>query len=266
LTQSEEPSSIGLSTTHDEIAPLNLSVSVVSHGQAALVSQLLEDLAAIGSSDFEVILTINVPEPLELRVENYPFPLRIVRNTHRKGFGANHNAAFAIAQGRFFAVLNPDIRIRIDPFPALCAAAAEPGVGVAAPLVLSPRGDIEDNARRFPTLVSLARKLMLGSHGPDYPIASARVSPDWVAGMFMVFVREAFASVSGFDERYFLYYEDVDLCWRLRRSGHDVRLLPPVRVVHEARRASHRDVGHMRLHLRSMLRFLLTTRFGLMRP
>ena len=239
------------------ILPVNLSISVVSHGQAALVSQLLNDIAAIGCHDLEVILTINVPEPLDLVAAAFPFPLRIVHNLHRKGFGANHNAAFAIARGRFFAVLNPDIRMRVDPFPALCTAAAEPGIGAAAPLVLSPNATVEDNARRFPTLASLARKSMFGSHGPDYPMAGSRVTPDWVAGMFVVFAEAAFASVSGFDERYFLYYEDVDLCWRLRRAGYGIVLLPAVQVIHDARRDSHRRLGHLRHHLASMARFLV---------
>jgi N-acetylglucosaminyl-diphospho-decaprenol L-rhamnosyltransferase len=235
---------------------MNLSVSVVSHGQASLVSPLLEDLAALGSPDFEVILTSNIPEPLEALTRPYPFELRVVRNTRRKGFGANHNAAFAVARGSFFAVLNPDIRLRDDPCPALCSAAAEPGVGVAAPLVLSPAGSIEDSARRFPTPASLAVKLFTGSQSPDYRVATARIAPDWVAGMFMVFGREPYAAVSGFDESYFLYYEDVDVCWRLGRAGYAVALLPEVQVVHDARRDSRHRLGRMRHHLAGMARFL----------
>lgn len=241
---------------------MNVSVSVVSHNQASLVSLLLEDLAAIDPPVLEVILTSNIPEPLEPLERNYPFELRIVRNTRRKGFGANHNAAFAIARGSCFAVLNPDIRLRDDPFPALCSAAAEPGIGVAAPLVLSPAGSVEDSARRFPTPASLGRKLLTGSQGPDYRIAGARIAPDWVAGMFMVFGREPYAAVSGFDESYFLYYEDVDLCWRLRRAGYEVALLPAVHVVHDARRESHRRLGRMRHHLIGMARFLTRRAFS----
>ena len=235
---------------------MRLSLSVVSHGQAGLVALLLDDLAAtVDPRDMEVILTVNVPEPLDLSGRPYPFAFRVVRNVRRRGFGANHNAAFALARGRFFAVVNPDIRLHGDPFPALCHAAAEPSVGAAAPLVLSPSGAVEDSARRFPTPASLMRKLLLGSHGPDYPIAGPRVAPDWVAGMFMVFSRDAYAAVSGFDERYFLYYEDVDLCWRLRRAGYNVVMLPSVRVVHDARRDSHRRLGHLRHHLAGMTRF-----------
>jgi hypothetical protein len=90
----------------------------------------------------------------------------------------------------------------------------------------------------------------------DYEMSTAPMSPDWVAGMFMLFRREVFAEMSGFDERYFLYYEDVDLCRRLRRRGYDVRLVPTVTAVHDARRESRRSLRHLRWHLASMARFL----------
>ncbi|MBX9963564.1 MAG: glycosyltransferase family 2 protein [Burkholderiales bacterium] len=245
---------------------MSVSVSIVSHGHAALVLQLLDDLAALGSTGLDVILTINVPEPLKLSVERYPFSLRVVRNVHRKGFGANHNAAFRLAEKPFFAVVNPDIRLRADVLPSLCAAAARPGVGVVAPLVLSPTGAVEDSARRFPTPGSLARKLLFAGRDAEHPTTGGHATPDWVAGMFMVFARETFAAIKGFDERYFLYYEDVDLCWRLRRAGFDVQLVRSVAVMHDARRASHRNMHHMRMHLAGMARFMITSRFGLGRP
>ncbi len=99
-------------------------------------------------------------------------------------------------------------------------------MGVAAPLVVDAAGEPEDSARRFPSAWRLAAKLLGLAPRLDYAIGSEPFSPDWVAGMFLAFRREAFAAVDGFDERYFLYYEDVDLCRRLRASGFDVRLVP----------------------------------------
>ena len=236
---------------------MKLSISVVSHRQASLVAQLLQDLAGLAPAGIEVILTVNVPEPLDLSSHVYPFDVKVIRNNHVKGFGANHNAAFALANGRFFAVLNPDIRLIDDPFAALCEAAAESGIGVAAPQVLSTAGTTEDSARRFPTPTMLARKLLIGSHRQDYPIAGARIMPDWVAGMFMLFRRESFEAVRGFDQRYFLYYEDVDLCWRLRRAGLAAVVVTAARVVHDARRDSHRKLGYLRHHVSGMTRFFI---------
>ena len=73
--------------------------------------------------------------------------------------------------------------------------------------------------------------------------------PDWVGGMFMLFSREMFSAIRGFDERYFLYYEDVDLCARLTLRGYKVCLTPKSKVIHQAQRTSHRNLRYLRWHL-----------------
>ena len=79
--------------------------------------------------------------------------------------------------------------------------------------------------------------------------------------MFMLFRSSTFAEIGGFDAAYRLYYEDVDLCARLRLKGYDVRLAPKAIVTHLARRSSHRNPRYAVWHLRSMLRFF-TSRSG----
>jgi len=76
-----------------------------------------------------------------------------------------------------------------------------------------------------------------------------------VAGFFMLFRSAAFRSLGGFDERYFLYYEDFDLCCRLRAAGHAIAWVPQARVVHDARRTSHRNARYLVWHASSVLRF-----------
>ena len=234
------------------------SVSIVSHGQANLVGHLLADLARCDGVPLEVILTLNLDESLPFPEDGHPFPLKVIRNPRPKGFGANHNAAFRRCQGAYFCVLNPDIHLAADPFPGLIRELQAPQVGVVAPRIVNPGGETEDSARRFPTALSLLRKALGQAARLDYEIATVPLSPDWVAGMFMLFRSEIFAEMGGFDERYFLYYEDVELCRRLRRHGYDVRLDPTVTAVHDARRESRRSLRHMRWHLASILRFLLS--------
>jgi GT2 family glycosyltransferase len=244
-----------------------LTVSVVSHRQAGLVRELLGDLDRLCEMPMEALVTINVPEPLPFEGGVFRFPVKILRNPARRGFGANHNAAFRESRGRLFCVLNPDIRLAKDPFPVLIDALADELVGVAAPLVKNRVGEIEDSARRFPTPVIILRKALGAKPGPDYLIGADPVRTDWVAGMFMVFRRDVYERLGGFDERYFLYYEDVDLCARLRALGREVVLYPSVSAIHEARRASHGDWRYRAWHLRSMLRFFLTTgRIAARRP
>src|SRR5262245_998486 len=202
------------------VVPDEISLSVVSHGQAALVAQLLDDLRRHKPSGIEVILTLNVAETLPFDPSSFPFPVRTIRNAAPQGFAANQNAAFAVARGRFFCVLNPDIRLETDPFPALAEELQKSVVGVAAPLIVDSTGAIEDSARPFPTLPSLLCKALGLQPRRYYEIGDASISPDWVAGMFMLLRRDVFAGVGGFDPRYHLYYEDVDLCARLRLAGY----------------------------------------------
>lgn len=234
-------------------------ISVVSHLQAGLVRSLLEDLAAHCGNAVEVILTLNVDEPLPFKVSDFGYPMELVRNSSARGFGANHNAAFRLCRRKAFCVLNPDIRLAANPFPALIEELERDRTGVVAPRIADPAGRTEDSARRFPTLWSLASKALGRASVLDYEIGASPFSPDWVAGMFMLFGSEAFKAVGGFDERYFLYYEDVDICARLREAGYDARLVPAVCAVHYARRASRSDWQHRAWHLQSILRYLLTT-------
>jgi GT2 family glycosyltransferase len=239
-----------------------VTLSVVSHAQGALVKDLLFDLARCCAASLRVILTSNIPELLPFSEREFPFRLTILRNARRRGFGANHNAAFAHSDSAYFCIANPDVRIELDPFPALTAALADAGVAIAAPLVRNPAGGIEDSARRFPTPGRLLRKLIAGEPPRDYALDGRPVEPDWVAGMFMLLRAEAFARLRGFDERYFMYYEDVDLCARARRLGLRIVLDPRAQVVHDARRASHRSARHAWWHARSLVRFLTGPRAG----
>jgi len=239
-----------------------LSVSIVSHLQAAMVKELLGDLARFCPAyPLEVILTLNMPEPLDFEVAGFRFPVVLQHNATPQGFGANHNQAFGLASGDFFCVLNPDIRFSANPFPALMACLADHSVGVAAPLVLNADGAIEDSARRFPTPLKIVCKALGVCRGIDYPISNCEILPDWVGGMCLLFRRAAYQQLGGFDQRYFLYYEDVNLCARLGLSGLKVVLSPKAWVVHHAQRTSRRKFKYLAWHVQSMLRFFLSPVF-----
>jgi N-acetylglucosaminyl-diphospho-decaprenol L-rhamnosyltransferase len=238
-----------------------VSLSVVSHGHGGMISKLLSDFEAISGVSFEVIITINVPES-GFGAVTHPFPVRVIENASPKGFGANHNAAFEVAKGRYYAAVNPDIRAQNLNLECMLQLFQGNSVGAVGPAVRSSRGLYEDSARRFPTTFSLLRKACLGVRELDYQLPLDAGEPfdvDWLAGMFVVFRREAFAAVRGFDERFFMYYEDVDICRRLRMRGWSIMLQPAAVVIHDAQRASHRRLRHMRWHAVSALRYLLRT-------
>jgi len=238
---------------------LMVTVSVVSHGQWSLVSRLLDDFqASCTGHAIELVLTLNIPELVALDETTYNFPIRVIRNLRPKGFGANHNAAFVQSKGHYFCVMNPDIRFDSCPFEGLLAPFADPAVGIVAPMVTGPVGQIEDSARKFPTPSKILGKMASGPPQPDYSLDGSSVAVDWCAGMLLLFPRQVYEDLKGFDERYFLYYEDVDICARLRLSRRQVIWCIDTRVVHHAQRASRRQFKYGLWHLRSMARFFLS--------
>lgn len=234
-----------------------ISVSIVSHAQGSLVREVLQDLARLAQpGTVEVLLTLNVAEELPFDPAGCGLPVTLIRNPRPRGFGANHNAAFRSARGEWFCVMNPDIRIGQNPFPVLVQEITARGGAVIGPAVLSMQGGIEDSIRRFPTLRSLARKFVGRDDGRyGFHLGDETFVADWVAGMCMFFRAGCFAAVGGFDEEFFLYYEDVDLCRRLGLAGQPVLACPRAHVLHDARRASRRNLRHMRWHAQSMLRY-----------
>lgn len=249
----------------EEIMPktkVHISLSVVSHGQMDLVQHLLLDLDKVCHSfTFEVLLTLNLPETVSFTAADFHYPLHVLHNVQPQGFASNHNQAFEQATGQYFCVLNPDIRLQMDPFPALLASLSEAGIGVSAPVVRNPAGTLEDSFRRFPTPLSIFCKALGCSKGTLGPIAGDTIYPDWAGGMFLLFPKSTFQRVRGFDPRYFLYYEDVDICARLRLAGFRVAVTPLAQVVHAAQRTSHVQWKYRRWHLASMARFFLSPAF-----
>ena len=238
------------------------TISIVSHAQMHLVLPLLQDLDAIHHTNpVHVVLTLNTPEDLLCSPADFAFTFQVLNNTRPLGFGANHNQAFKQAQGDYFCVLNPDIRITQNPFPALLKACADASMGLAAPCIHSPSGQLEDSARKFPTPWRIAHRVLTRRRARDYVPPQSAFHPDWVGGMFMLLPATHYRRLGGFDEKFFLYYEDVDLCARIRLADLDIVQLPLPGVVHDAQRASHRDPKYLRWHVGSMLRFFCSRVF-----
>lgn len=222
-------------------------VSVVSHGHGAAVRALLGDLARCSAGVVtRVVLTLNLPgepDPVDAHAP-WPFALQLRRNARARGFGANHNRALEGSGEAMVCVLNPDVRLTSDPFVALTERASAAGVGAAYPRQLDAQGRVQDSERALPTPLALWRRRVWGR-------SEARV--DWVNAACLVLPLPVWRQLGGFDERYFMYCEDVDLCLRLRLAGLGLARAP-VSVVHAGERASRRSVAHLAWHVRSLLR------------
>jgi N-acetylglucosaminyl-diphospho-decaprenol L-rhamnosyltransferase len=230
-----------------------ITVSVVSHGHAEMIPDLVRQLLDCPEVG-QVVITRNIPEDSA----GWGADSRVVEinNASPRGFGANHNAAFGLARGEFYCPVNPDVRLIGNPFNRLLEALKENQAGLAVPLVVTPEGAVEDSIRRFPDARSLALKL-IGQADGRYHVSPGQPPffPEWAAGMFMLFRSDIFQALKGFDDKFFMYYEDVDICARAWKQGVRVVACPQVSVVHDARRDSRRKPEFMRWHLASMVRY-----------
>lgn len=222
-----------------------------------MLDDLLTDLSAQqGIENCQVVITLNLANEC-IDQTLYPnLASTVLRNPTPKGFGANHNAALAHCDAPWFIVLNPDIRLP-DPstLQRLIENSPAAGDGVLAPVIMNSRALAEDSVRLNISPWSLLRRV-LGQRQRYQPSGPAKVDRPfyWLAGMCMVVNAEAYRTMRGFDERFFLYCEDYDLCARLYLAGYKINVLNNVRVIHDAQRNSHRSLAYLRRHLVSLVK------------
>jgi len=238
-------------------------LSIVSHGQGELVCQLLRSIKKHCTGyPLKVVVTLNIEEPFHGRDLQLSHPLKIRKNKTVQGFGKNHNEAFEKeCDAKYFCVLNPDILLRSNPFPKLIEILEDSKNGVAGPTLLDSAGRLQDSARRFPSPKRIMlRRLGKKGNVDDFRTKDQYIYPDWIAGMFMLFPSRIFSALKGFDERFFMYCEDADICMRLMNDQLRIVCARNVTVIHDPRRQSHRSISHFYWHVCSLCRFFIKWR------
>jgi GT2 family glycosyltransferase len=220
--------------------PADLSVIVVTHERPELALATLGSArAAAAGLDVEWLIvdsgsTQGTPEAIEQR-----FPeMRVLRRANI-GFAAANNVALALARGRYVLLLNPDVEIAAGGFAELLQALdARPEVGVASVIQRGSEAELQLSIRRYPSpRRALGEALALSGAGwCEEERRPARYqeehSVDWLVGAFLIARAEVVADIGGLDERFFLYSEETDWCYRARAAGWDVRHLPQMTITH----------------------------------
>jgi N-acetylglucosaminyl-diphospho-decaprenol L-rhamnosyltransferase len=245
-----------------------VTISIVSHGHGHMLEQLLPQLAACSAGNIaRVVVTLNAPV-LDAKflsnnrtVEQLSqcFDLVWLVNPQPKGFGANHNTAFTYCNTPYFCVLNPDIdlgRVSRDginefQFSKLCEAIAPEQVGLAYPKQVTEHGNPLDFERELVTPLSLLERHFIRHVSTTE--SKHEVAVQWVSGSFMMFKSPVFRSIGGFDEDYFMYCEDVDICIRIQLVGYRL-VRADTTVIHHTQRQTLKDPKHLAWHMRSLLR------------
>ena len=224
----------------------DLSILIVTYNSRPFVDALLDGLARqIDGLDAEVVLVDNASHDgtADAVAERHP-GVRLVRSSQNLGFAAGNNLAARHAKGRVLLLLNPDaLPARGCVARGLALMNGDAGVGLAGARLLADDGSTQPSARMFPTLMQEA--IVLSGLAARFPRSRwfgrldrtwadpAHAAPvDWVPGAFALVRHDLFDRLGGFDERFFLYYEEVDLCRRIQAAGFRVQYWPELRVHH----------------------------------
>ena len=224
----------------------DLAVVVVNHNAGGYLRRCMESLkAGSGDARFDVVIVDNASRdgsPEQALAERPD--ARLIRNRANRGFAAAANQGIAATSSPFVLLINPDAEIVGGTLASFLKVARErPRAGAIGALVRNPNGSIQPSARRVPRLGEALGHAFLGPLIPSNPFTRSYTMAgwdraterevEWVSGSAMLLRREALDEVGAFDEGYFMYVEDVDLCTRLGRKGWQVLFSPELEVVHQ---------------------------------
>ena len=247
-------------------APDWAAVVVNYNAGSALVACVTSVLAQEPPSELVVVDNASNDGSIAALRQAHP-GVRIVESGANLGYARAANLGIAATEAPVVAVLNPDTVLEPGAGQALVARfAADDRLGAAGPRLHNPDGSVYPSARQIPSLVDAVGHGLLFFAWPGNPFTGryretgadpARPRDvDWVSGAAIWLRRAALDDVGGWDERYFMYVEDVDLCWRLRRSGWRVAYEPGGTVEHLLGvSTASRPYRMIAEHHRSLLRF-----------
>jgi len=248
----------------------DLSVCICSWNTREDLRACLASIQEVrGECALELIVVDNASEDqtAEMVEQNFPW-VRLFKMDLNLGFGKGHNIAFSKAQGNLLMPLNSDTLVHPGALEEIVSFMRQnPDVGILGPQLLNPDGSLQYSCRRFPTpMAALFRNTPLGKLFPntkfvrDYLMQSWKHDEvrdvDWVSGAAICIRRELYEKIGGFDEQFFMYMEDVDLCLRAHQAGFRVVYDPNAVITHAIGRSTDRmPVKMIRQFHKSMLLF-----------
>jgi GT2 family glycosyltransferase len=233
-----------------------VSAILVNYNAGPELRHALQSIAAeMPASAWEAVVIDNasIDGSADLVAEFAP-QATLVRNKRNVGFAAAVNQALRRSSAPLVLVMNPDCRLVGGALAALRAELERhESCAVVGPRILDPDGSVQGSARGDPDMFTglFGRTALLRRALPDLSISKrnvvaddprqlngASVTVDWVSGACMLARRNALQAVEGFDERYFLYWEDADICRRMRAEGFHVRYVPSATAIHRVGHSS----------------------------
>ena len=229
------------------MAHVPVTVAIVSWNTRDLLARALDSLmseAERGIAEVWVVDNASSDGSADLVAERYPW-VRLIASEENHGFGRALNLVAAQTSSDWIATANADIRLHPGALDTMLAAgAADPGAGAIAPRLILPSGATQHSVYAFPT-IPYSLLLATGAYNLTPRLADrlafvghwdkdcARRVP-WAIAAWLLVRRTAWDEIGGFDERQWMYAEDLDIGWRLHRAGWATRYVPEAHVDHES--------------------------------
>lgn len=235
-----------------------ITLSIVSHADSEKIVRLLASLQKheLNLGQFQIILTDNLGNDLPEIDSKLWDSFQIIRNEHKLGFAENHNRAYKKAEGEYFSILNPDLIFEESIFEKLITRLNTIQADLLAPQIVDAQNVIQDSFRGLPTPLNLIKRRLVGEQIQSKMVdAHGLIYPDWIAGMFWFMRSKTYSQLKGMDEKFRLYFEDVDFCTRARLAGLKLVVDTNLQVRHDAQRSSRKKIKYLFFHLMSAVQF-----------
>ncbi|NOT25619.1 MAG: glycosyltransferase family 2 protein [Acidobacteria bacterium] len=231
-----------------------VSVIIVNYNAGDELEQALQSIAAdLAQREWEAVVVDNASsDDSSASVARFAPRARVLRNDQNVGFARGVNQGLTATSAPVVLIINPDCRLVAGAFDCLLDELGRSSCAIVGPRILNPDGSAQGSARGDPDMLtglfgrtSVLRRLLPNSAASKRNVVvdadgEERTSRtvDWLSGACLLARRDVLSTVRGFDERYFLYWEDADLCRRIRALGYQVRYVPAATAVHRVGHSS----------------------------
>lgn len=228
-----------------------VSIVILSYNTSELLFKCLKSIFTHVKNDFEVIVVDNASKDGSAAMVKEHFKkVRLVENPKNSGFAGGCNLGASFAKGDHILFLNSDAEVKNDPIPTLQETFRENNeVGIVGGILENYNGSLQRSFGDFYTIPNIVTLLFVGEKGElKKYVEDKEKQVDWVSGGFMMVDLTHFKSVKGFNESYFMYIEDMDLCYRIRKKGLKVYVNPKARIKHLGQGSSNKAFAIIQIY------------------
>jgi GT2 family glycosyltransferase len=228
-----------------------VSIIILSYNTQELLRNCLNSLFShTPKEDIEVIVVDNASKDESVAMVKKEFSkVVVIENKENVGFSRGCNIGAQKANGEYLLFLNSDTEFTADDTLSLMREAMTEKVGAVGGLMKNEDGSLQRSFGSFYTLAKVSKMIFLGERGELSGVnVNKKQEVDWVSGGFMMVQRSVFESAGRFDEKIFMYVEDVELCYRIKKAGYKVIMNPEAKVKHVGHGSSNRTFAIVQIY------------------